>query len=81
MEMHEPVGNHGSCAALLRQLVEEVRTARHEVANHLAEVVGYAELLLTDAELPAHLREFAAEILHAGEQAAAALVRIRLVER
>jgi CheY-like chemotaxis protein len=55
------------------------RTAQHELNNQLAVARGYAEALVGAPDLPAHLHEFAAEVMSAADDAACIVRQLRNV--
>jgi PAS domain S-box-containing protein len=57
------------------------RTAQHAINNQLGAVVGYAELVMADAQLPDTLRTLVDEIRTAADAAAIALRRLGAITR
>jgi CheY-like chemotaxis protein len=55
------------------------RTAQHELNNQLAVARGYAEVLVGAPDLPAHLHEFAEEVMSAADDAAGIVRQLRNV--
>ena len=55
------------------------RTAQHELNNQLAVVRGYAEMLAAAADLPAHLRPIAGQVMSAADDAARTVRQLRSI--
>ncbi|MBV9583160.1 MAG: GAF domain-containing protein [Chloroflexi bacterium] len=53
------------------------RTAQHELNNQLAVARGFAEMLIGSPDLPPHLRDIAAEVIGAADNAAAIVRQLR----
>jgi GAF domain-containing protein len=57
------------------------RTVQHELINKLALTTGYVQLLSSDASLPAHLRNAAAEALEGARSAVEILNQLQALTR
>jgi PAS domain S-box-containing protein len=67
----------GLAAARLDGVLLAARTAEHEVNNRLVATCAYAQYMLRDPSLPAHLREKAEAAARGGKEAAAILRMLR----